>query len=89
MVLRNFLWKKASDEGHLFSLAGGDEAVVEALDDGVVPDGDQGSHVEGTADLGAASEDGAPAVDNAVRVPPSALLPTTLHSISNRLIDMK
>lgn len=37
----------------------GREAAVEPLNDGVVPGGDEGRHVEGTADLGASPEGGA------------------------------
>ena len=38
-----------------------DEAFVEALENRVVPGGDEGGHVEAGADLGAAAPDGAPA----------------------------
>ena len=48
----------ASDDGDLFGLAGGNEAIVELLDDDVEADGSQGGHVKATPYLSAPAEDG-------------------------------
>ena len=49
------------DQGELFRFAGLDQALVEGLERWVVFGGDEGGHVEGGADLGAAAPDGSPA----------------------------
>jgi len=48
----------ASDDGDFFGFAGGDEAIVELLDDDVEADRSQGGHVEAAPYLPAPAEDG-------------------------------
>jgi len=49
----------AGDDGDLLGFAGGDEAVVELLDDGIESDGRERCHVESASHPPASAEDGA------------------------------
>src|SRR5262245_66311319 len=51
----------ASGQGELGRLASGAQAGIEAGDDGIVPTGHQGRHVQGGAHACPTAEDGAPA----------------------------
>ena len=46
------------DEGHEFGFSGADESLIERFELCIVPDGDDGGHVEGLAELGSSAAGG-------------------------------
>ena len=51
---------QTGDERHFLGLARGAQALIEGANDGVVPRGHQGGHVQDRADAGAATPDDTP-----------------------------